>query len=91
VTLRKVRFYIPWFIENVISKQDLGVQVLRRFPAAGQQHDHHERERLNPNKNSICGLELTEEIKVVLEHACPGASGPNGWLSDDQREQQPHK
>jgi hypothetical protein len=44
----------------------------------------------NPNKNSICGLELTEEIKVVLEHACPGASGPNGWLSVDEREQQPH-
>jgi peroxidase len=44
----------------------------------------------NPNKNSICGLELTEEIKVVLEHACPGASGPNGWLSVVEREQQPH-
>jgi hypothetical protein len=42
----------------------------------------------NPNKNSR--LELTEEIKVVLEHACPGASGPNGWLTDDEREQQPH-
>jgi peroxidase len=26
----------------------------------------------NPNKNSIRGLELIDEIKVALEHACPG-------------------
>jgi peroxidase len=26
----------------------------------------------NPNKNSIRGLEVIDEIKVALEHACPG-------------------